>query len=71
MNDPKHAAVNNALGFPTMEKFEADLVNLMNQPDAEGSSSIIIALTDCDKFMRVNTEFGRECAFPCKSQWLQ
>lgn len=61
MNDPKHAAVNNALGFPKMEEFEAELVRLMNQPEAEGTSSVIIALTDCDKFMRVNTEFGREC----------
>lgn len=53
-------AVDQALNFPKMEEFETELIRLMNQPNAEENSSIIIALTDCDNFTAVNTEFGRE-----------
>lgn len=59
-NNKKQDAVNCALGFPRMEEFEAELIRLMNQPDVEGSTPLIIALTDCDNFNYVNTEFGRE-----------
>ncbi len=53
-------AVNQALKFPRMQEFEEELIRLMNQPNAEESSPIIIALTDCDNFNEINTEFGRE-----------
>ncbi|MBR3824008.1 MAG: diguanylate cyclase [Lachnospiraceae bacterium] len=53
--------VNKELGFPKMEEFEAELIRLMNDAEGEGSGPIIIALTDSDNFLRVNTDFGREC----------
>ena len=52
--------VNKELGFPKMEEFEAELIRLMNDAEGEGSGPIIIALTDSDNFLRVNTDFGRE-----------
>ncbi|MBE5873258.1 MAG: diguanylate cyclase [Lachnospiraceae bacterium] len=61
MTDNKnHDTVNKALGFPKMEEFEAELLRLMNQTDTENSGSVILALTDCDNFGHINTDFGRE-----------
>ena len=53
--------VNKELGFPRMEEFEAELIRLMNGAEGEGSGPIILALVDSDNFLRVNTDFGREC----------
>ena len=56
----KLTAVNDALGFPTGELFEADLNELLGG-DAESSGDVIvIALIDCDEFLQVNQEFGRD-----------
>ena len=53
--------VNKELGFPKMEEFEAELIRLMNGAEGEGNGPIILALVDSDNFLRVNTDFGREC----------
>ena len=56
----KRTAVNDALGFPTGERFEADLNDMLGG-DAESSGDVIvIALIDCDEFLRVNQEFGHD-----------
>ena len=56
----KRTAVNDALGFPTGEQFEADLTAMLGG-DAEASGDVIvIALIDCDEFLRVNQEFGHD-----------
>lgn len=56
----KRTTVNDALGFPTGDQFEADLSELLGG-DAESSGDVIvIALIDCDEFLRVNQEFGHD-----------
>lgn len=56
----KTTAVSDALKFPNGDQFEADLTEIFSS-DAESSGEIIaIALTDCDKFDHINSDFGRE-----------
>ncbi len=56
----KRTAVNDALQFPTGDRFEADLNDMLGG-DAESSGEVIvIALIDCDEFLRVNQEFGHD-----------
>ena len=56
----KRTAVNDALQFPTGDQFEADLTDMLGG-DAESSGDVIvIALIDCDEFLRVNQEFGHD-----------
>ena len=56
----KTTAVSDALKFPDGDQFEADLAEIF-AGDAESSGEIIaIALTDCDKFDHINSDFGLE-----------
>ena len=56
----KTTAVSDALKFPNGDQFEADLTEIFSS-DAESSGEIIaIALTDCDKFDHINSDFGLE-----------
>ncbi len=53
-------AVNDALQFPGLPEFETKLTELLNIPEGEQTSPIIIAVFDVDTFMHVNTDFGYE-----------
>ena len=56
----KVSAVNDALQFPNGDAFEEDLKAILNY-DAEANGEVVaIALIDCDKFMHINEDFGRE-----------
>lgn len=50
-------AVNEALGFPLSDAFEADMTEQMNREPNE--ENLILALVDLDNFLSVNEEFGR------------
>ena len=56
----KLTAVNDALGFPAGDAFDADLAEILaSDPEANGEI-VAIALIDCDEFDRINRDFGRE-----------
>ena len=58
--EKKQTAVNDALKFPTGNDFEEDLDAILSS-DAEANGEVVaIALIDCDKFMYINEDFGRE-----------
>ena len=58
--EKKLNAVNEALQFPVGDQFDEDLTALLNS-DAEADGEVIaIALIDCDDFMHINQDFGRE-----------
>ena len=58
--EQKLTAVNDALRFPVGDQFEEDLNALLNS-DAEANGEVIaIALIDCDEFLHINRDFGRE-----------
>ena len=58
--EKKISAVNDALGFPGGDQFEADLAALLT-PEVESSGEVVaIALIDSDKFDHINKDFGRE-----------
>ena len=58
--EKKQTAVNDALKFPTGNDFEEDLDGILSS-DAEANGEVVaIALIDCDKFMHINEDFGRE-----------
>ena len=58
--EQKLTAVNDALRFPVGDQFEEDLNALLNS-DAEANGEVIaIALIDCDEFLHINHDFGRE-----------
>lgn len=53
-------AVNDALRLPSGEQFEADLTAMLGG-DAESDGEVIaIALIDCDDFLHINDDFGRD-----------
>ena len=52
-------AVNEALNFPTGDAFEQDLTTILNSDWEEKGESISIALVDCDDFLHINEDFGR------------
>ena len=52
--------MNDALGFPTGDQFEADLNDMLGGEAESSGDVIVIALTDCDEFLRVNQEFGHD-----------
>ena len=56
----KRTAVNDALGFPTGEQFEADLTEILAGDSEEQGETVVIALTDSDHFFHINTDFGVE-----------
>ncbi len=56
----KRTAVNDALGFPTGDRFEADLNDMLGGEAESSGDVIVIALIDCDEFFRVNSEFGHD-----------
>lgn len=57
----KHiTSVNDALQFPTGEQFDADLTDILNGETEENGETVAIALIDCDKFLHINQDFGRE-----------
>ncbi len=53
-------SVNDALQFPMGEQFEADLTELLNSDAEENGEVVAIALVDCDEFLHINQDFGRE-----------
>lgn len=53
----KTQAVNETLKLPLADEFERDLTAVLD--DADGVSSLVLAMIDLDHFMRVNTEFNR------------
>ncbi len=53
-------SVNDALQFPTGEQFDADLTDLLNSDAEENGEVVAIALLDCDRFLHINQDFGRE-----------
>ena len=56
----KQTAVDDALGFPDGNQFEAVLDELLKS-DAEANGEVItIALIDLDSFDHINKDFGRE-----------
>ena len=56
----KLTAVNDALQFPTGSAFDEDLRAILNS-DAEAEGEVVaIALIDCDRFDRINKDFGSE-----------
>lgn len=58
--EKKISAVNDALGYPGGDQFEADLAALLT-PEVESSGEVVaIALIDSDKFDHINKDFGRE-----------
>ena len=56
----KRTAVNDALQFPTGVQFEADLNDMLGGEAESSGDVIVIALIDCDEFLRVNQEFGHD-----------
>lgn len=60
MAEKRKNAVNEELKFPGMEAFEENLTGLLNTPEGEQTTPIIVSVFDTDEFMRVNTEFGME-----------
>lgn len=50
--------VNDALQFPLLDKFEEELVTILNNGDT--GEPVVIALFDLDQFMRVNDTWGFE-----------
>ncbi len=56
----KLTAVNDALGFPVGEQFDADLAELLSSGAEESGEVIAIALIDCDEFYHINQDFGPE-----------
>ncbi len=58
--EKKISSVNDALQFPGGDQFEKDLTEILaSDPEAAGET-VVIALTDCDKFDHINKDFGRE-----------
>ena len=56
----KRTEVNDALKFPNGDQFEEDITALLeSDAEAEGET-IVIALTDCDEFLHINNDFGRD-----------
>lgn len=53
-------AVNEALGLPLCDRFEADLETLLYAEDAQSGAPIIVALLDIDLFDSVNKSYGYE-----------
>lgn len=56
----KRTAVNDALQFPTGDQFEADLTDMLDGEAESSGDVIVIALIDCDEFLRVNQAFGHD-----------
>ena len=56
----KHTAVNDALKFPTGEQFEKDLTAILESDCEANGETVVIALTDLDNFLHINTDFGRD-----------
>ena len=58
--EKKISSVNDALQFPGGDQFEKDLTEILaSDPEAAGET-VVIALTDCDKFDHINSDFGLE-----------
>ena len=56
--EKKINAVNDALGFPDGDQFEADLTELLKAEGAGTEEIIAIALIDSDRFDHINHDFG-------------
>ena len=56
----KITSVNDALQFPTGDRFDGDLAALIT-PEVEACGEVVaIALIDCDRFDHINKDFGPE-----------
>ena len=56
----KLTAVNDALQFPTGDRFDEDLNRILNAENEGTGEVIAIALLDCDEFDHINHDFGAE-----------
>ena len=56
----KLTAVNDALGFPVGDQFDADLAEILNSDAEANGEVVVIALIDCDEFDHINKDFGPE-----------
>ena len=54
----KKTAVNDALQFPTGDRFDEDLEEILNSDAEANGEVVVIALMDCDKFDHINKDFG-------------
>ncbi len=56
----KISEVNDALKFPVGDQFEKDLAEILASNPEVAGETVVIALTDCDEFDHINSDFGRE-----------
>lgn len=56
--EKKKTAVNDALKFPTGDRFEEDLNNILAETSEDSGETIVIALIDSDHFDHINSDFG-------------
>ena len=54
----KLTAVNDALKFPTGDRFEKDLAELLDSDAEANGENIVISLMDLDRFDHINRDFG-------------
>ena len=56
--EEKVTEVNDALGFPAGNRFDEDLNAILNSGAEAAGEVVAIALIDCDRFDRINYDFG-------------
>ncbi len=58
LDKKRHPIVNDTLKFPLGEQFDRDLTEILEGDSEEKGETVVIALIDCDSFLKVNTDFG-------------
>ena len=59
-NKKKRTVVNDTLKFPTGDQFEKDLTAILEGDSEANGETVVIAFTDFDEFLHINTDFGFE-----------